>query len=300
MKEITLEELLEAGCHFGHQIIRSNPKARDFVFEARDNIQIIDLGKTKEGLDEAAAYIKDLSAKGGTVLVVGTKRQAQSTIREEVARANEAIKEEAQTVFYITNRWVGGILTNIAEISKNIKKLKDISKMLLDPEEKSKYTKKELGLFDKEKQRLLSLYEGIMEMQKPPTALFIIDSRFEDLAVKEAMRMRTPTVGIVDTNADPALIDWPIPANDDAVGSIKLIVSHIVDAWIEGKNTAKSEKLKVKSEEESKEEKAEVKKSKAKEEKTVAEKVKPAPKKAAKAPEKAKVKRQKSEVKVKS
>jgi len=276
MKEITLEELLEAGCHFGHQIIRSNPKARDFVFEARDNIQIIDLGKTKEGLDEAAVYIKDLSAKGGTVLVVGTKRQAQSTIKEEVARANEVIKEEAQTVFYITNRWVGGILTNIAEISKNIKKLKDITKMLLDPEEKSKYTKKELGLFDKEKQRLLSLYEGIMEMQKPPTALFIIDSKFEDLAVKEAMRMRTPTVGIVDTNADPALIDWPIPANDDAVGSIKLIVSHIMDAWIEGRKKPEAKEVKT-------EEKAEAKKPKAKEEKPAAEKVKPALKKTAKA-----------------
>ncbi|MCL4354740.1 30S ribosomal protein S2 [Patescibacteria group bacterium] len=259
MKEITLEELLEAGCHFGHQIIRSNPKARDFVFEARDGIQIIDLGKTKEGLDEAAAYIKDLSAKGGTVLVVGTKRQAQSTIKEEVARANEAIKEDAQTVFYITNRWVGGILTNISEISKNIKKLKDITKMLLDPEEKSKYTKKELGLFDKEKQRLLSLYEGIMEMQKPPSALFIVDSKFEDLAVKEAMRMRTPTVGMVDTNADPALIDWPIPANDDAVGSIKLIVSHIMDAWIEGKKKAGDVKQKADKESKKTEEKTELK-----------------------------------------
>ena len=257
MKEITLEELLEAGCHFGHQVIRSNPKARDFVFEARDNIQIIDLGKTKEGLDEAAAYIKDLSSKGGTLLVVGTKRQAQGIVREEVQKANEAVANAEQSVFYVTNRWVGGILTNISEISKNIKKLKDLAKMLKDPEEKAKYTKKEIGLWDKEKQRLESLYSGIMEMQKPPTALFIVDSRFEDLAVKEARRMRVPTVAIVDTNADPAIIDWPIPTNDDAVGSIKLIVSYIMDAWIEGKKSLESKAQNSELKKETKEVKAE-------------------------------------------
>lgn len=252
MKEITLEELLEAGCHFGHQVIRSNPKARDFVFEARDNIQIIDLGKTKEGLDEATDYVKELSSKGGILLVVGTKRQAQGIIKEEVERTNQALPDSEQTIFYVTNRWIGGILTNFSEISKNIKKLKDLEKRLKDPEERSKYTKKELGLWEKEKQRLQSLYTGIMEMQKTPTALFIVDSRFEDLAVREARRMRLPTVAIVDTNADPNIIDWPIPANDDAVGSIKLIVSRVMDSWLEGRKKApepKAEKSEIKSEE---------------------------------------------------
>jgi small subunit ribosomal protein S2 len=231
MKEITLEELLEAGCHFGHQVIRSNPKARDFVFESRDNIQIIDLAKTKEGLEEALVYVKELAQKGGSLLVVGTKRQAQQIVEEEVKR----VKHAENNIFYVTQRWVGGILTNTLEISKNIKKLKDITAMLESSSEKAKYTKKELGLFDKERQRLESLYSGISEMLKAPDALFIVDSHMEHLAVKEAIRMRVPTVAIVDTNSDPHLIDYPIPANDDAVGSIKLIVSYVVDAWEEGR-----------------------------------------------------------------
>ncbi|PIZ98108.1 MAG: 30S ribosomal protein S2 [Candidatus Levybacteria bacterium CG_4_10_14_0_2_um_filter_35_8] len=248
MKEITLEELLEAGCHFGHQVIRSNPKARDFVFEARDNIQIIDLAKTKEGLEEAAAYVKELAQRGGFLLVVGTKRQAQQIVEEEVKR----VKHAEGNIFYVTKRWVGGILTNTLEISKNIKKLKEITKMLSDSSEKAKYTKKELGLFDKEKHRLETLYSGIEEIKKTPDALFIIDSHMEHLAVKEAIRMRVPAVAIVDTNSDPKIIDYPIPANDDAVGSIKLIVTYIINAWEEGRKKYQedSEKLRAKSEKE--------------------------------------------------
>jgi len=245
MKEITLEELLEAGCHFGHQVIRSNPKARDFVFEARDNIQIIDLAKTKEGLEEAAAYVKELAQKGGSLLVVGTKRQAQQIVEEEVKR----VKHAEGNIFYVTKRWVGGILTNTLEISKNIKKLKDITKMLSDSSEKAKYTKKELGIIDKEKHRLETLYGGIEEMKKAPDALFIIDSHMEHLAVKEAIRMRVPTVAIVDTNSDPKIIDYPIPANDDAVGSIKLIVAYIISAWEEGRKALEIANQKVKEKE---------------------------------------------------
>lgn len=245
MKEITLEELLEAGCHFGHQIIRSNPKARDFVFESRDNIQIIDLVKTKEGLEEAAVFVKTLASKGSSLLIVGTKRQAQGIVKEEIARAKELLKKEGidseNSLFYIADRWVGGVLTNFSEISKNLKKLKDLTEKVTSEKLQEGYTKKEVGLWDKERQRLEVLYGGIAKMEKTPDALFIIDSHLEDLAVREASRMGVSTVAIVDTNANPENIDYPIPANDDAVGSIKLITSYIIDAWVEGKTHAAKE-----------------------------------------------------------
>lgn len=237
MREITLEELLEAGCHFGHQVTRSNPKARDFIFEARDNIHIIDLAKTKEGLEEAAAFVKALASKeGSTMVVVGTKRQAAPVIDEEMK------KSQGSGLYFITNRWVGGLLTNFQEVSKNFKKLKDITSNLKNEEVKAKYTKKEIGWWDKERQKLESYYAGVCDLQKEPDALFIIDSHLEDLAVREANRMGVITVAITDTNSDPSVIDYPIPANDDAVGSIKLITSYIIDAWIEGREALKKNK----------------------------------------------------------
>lgn len=246
MRQISLEELLEAGCHFGHQVTRSNPKARDFVFEARDNIQIIDLAKTKEGLEEAAEFVKNLGLQGGSLLVVGTKRQARQIIEEEIARAKEVLENDkkpySDKLFYITERWIGGILTNFAEVSKNFKKLKDLKDKLVSSEEKAKYTKKEIGLWEKEKQRLEAFYKGVSEMTGKPDALFIVDSHLEDLAVREAANMNVRTVAIVDTNADPYMIDHPIPANDDAVGSIKLIVSYIMDAYVEGLKAQKPPK----------------------------------------------------------
>lgn len=243
MREISLEELLEAGCHFGHQVTRSNPKARDFIFEARDNIHIIDLAKTKEGLEEAAAFIKDLASKNGVLVVVGTKRQARPIVEEEVKRARSASSGQADgNLFYITNRWVGGLLTNFGEVSKNFKKYADFITDLQDDEVKARYTKKEIGGWEKEKNKLENLYGGVAKITKPPDALFIIDSHLEDLAVREALATCVPTVALVDTNADPAIIDYPIPANDDAVGSIKLIVSFIIDAWIEGRKEAIKQK----------------------------------------------------------
>jgi len=254
MREITLEELLEAGCHFGHQIIRSNPKARDFVFEARDNIQIIDLAKTKEGLEEAAEFIKNVALKGGVLVLVGTKRQAQAIVKEEVERAKELLKkaglDQSHSLFYVADRWVGGLLTNFSEISKNLKKLKDLTEKVNNEKLQEGYTKKEVGLWDKERQRLESLYGGILEIEKTPEALFLIDTHFEDLAVREAIRMGVPTAGIVDTNANPEVIDHPVPANDDAVGSIKLILAYIVDAWVEGQ--IEGSKLKAQKDEENK------------------------------------------------
>lgn len=243
MREISLEELLEAGCHFGHQVTRSNPKARDFVFEARDNIQIIDLVKTKEGLDEAATFVKALGQRSGKLLVVATKKQAKDIVVQEVIRVRELLKNSntanEESLFYITQRWIGGILTNFSEVSKNFQKLTELKDKLSSEEEKAKFTKREIGLWDKERQRLESFYAGIVSMKEKPDALFIVDSHMEDLAVREGISTGVEIVAIVDTNADPFVIDYPIPANDDAVGSIKLIVTHILDAYAEGIKTRK-------------------------------------------------------------
>ena len=294
MREITLEELLEAGCHFGHQVTRSNPKARDFVFEARDNIHIIDLAKTKQGLEEAGVFVKELAERGGTLLVVATKRQAQGIIQEEIKRVKDLFnvegKAENDGLYYVTNRWIGGVLTNLSEVSKNYKKLADLKEKLASAEERAKYTKREVGQWAKEAQRLEALYGGVAQLKEKPDALFIIDSHLENMAVREAANMKVSTVAIVDTNADPHVIDYPIPANDDAVGSIKLITSYIMDAWIEGrknfeaqaqKNAAKeaqaAKNLESKAQNvELKEKKTEAKKTKTK------EKVKTAPKPKAK------------------
>lgn len=240
MREITLEELLEAGCHFGHQVTRSNPKARDFIYEARDNIHIIDLAKTKQGLEEAAAFVKGLAGKGGSLLIVGTKRQAKGIVEEALRGAQG--ENAGEGLYYVTNRWVGGLLTNFSEVSKNFEKLKELTANLKDEEFKKKYTKKEIGLWEKERQKLEGLYGGVATLTKMPDALFIIDSHLEELAVREAVQKGITTVAIVDTNADPDVVDYPIPANDDAVGSIKLIVSYIVDGWIEGRKSLENKK----------------------------------------------------------
>lgn len=226
MREISLTELLEAGCHFGHVATRQNPKAREFIFEERDNVHIIDLAKTKEGLEAAAAFIKALASRGGTIIFVGTKRQAQDIIKENAERAG---------VFYVTRRWVGGTISNFSEVAKNFKKLKDLRERLQNEGEKAKYTKKEVGQWAKELVKLEAFYSGICDLEKLPDALFIVDTHSDALAVKEAAGHGIAVVGIVDTNADPTLVDYPIPANDDAVGSIKLITNYIADAWLEGK-----------------------------------------------------------------
>ncbi|HEX7042689.1 MAG TPA: 30S ribosomal protein S2 [Patescibacteria group bacterium] len=261
MKSISLEELLEAGCHFGHQVTRQNPKAREFVFEARDNIHIIDLGKTKEGLEESAAFILETAKKPeSTLLVVGTKRQAVPIIEEELKRAGGA---EALGIYTVTKRWMGGTLTNTLAIGKNYARLKELKEKLHTDEWKEKYTKKELMLFEREMQKLEAYYGGISTMKKLPDALFVVDTHTEDLAVREARRMGIPVVGIVDTNADPDLVDYVIPANDDAVGSLKLLIGYILDGWAEGKlNLAKqSEKAAKEAKKEEKvEEKGEEKK----------------------------------------
>lgn len=230
MKQITLEELLQAGCHFGHQVNRSNPKANSFIFESRANVHIIDLEQTHKGLIEAAEFVKTLASEGKTMIVVGTKRQAKQVVEEQVARARAVTPD---SIFYITSRWVGGILTNFPEVSKNFKKLSELEN-LVGTEKSKEYTKRELALFDREITKLKNFYEGIRTLKEAPDALFIIDTHFEKTAVNEANRVKIPTVGIVDTNGDPSSVDYAIPANDDAVGSVELLTSYIIDAWIEG------------------------------------------------------------------
>jgi len=231
----------------------ANNNQKYALISVYNKTDIIDLAKTKEGLEEAAIFIKDLAAKGGSLVVVGTKRQAREMVEEEVKRAQTASSEQADgNLFHITNRWVGGLITNFQEVSKNFKKYADFVTDLQDDEVKARYTKKEIGGWEKEKNKLENLYGGVAKISKPPEALFIIDSHLESLAVNEALAKHIPTVALVDTNADPSVIDYPIPANDDAVGSLKLIVSYIIDAWIEGRKEAelkmKNEELRIKKE----------------------------------------------------
>jgi len=253
MKQITLEELLSAGCHFGHQINRSNPKANAFIFESRSNVHIIDLEQTHKGLIEAAEFIKGVAASGGNLVVVGTKRQAKQVVEEQVARARAVTPD---SIFYITSRWVGGILTNFPEVSKNFKKLADLEN-LVNTEKSKEYTKREIALFDREIAKLKNFYEGIRGMKKVPDALFIIDTHFEKTAINELNRVGIKSAGIVDTNGDPSKVDFPIPANDDAVGSVELITSYIIDAWIEGTKEAQKQELRIKNQEDKKKEKEE-------------------------------------------
>lgn len=262
MKTITLEELLEAGCHFGHQVARHNPKSRDFVFEARDNIHIIDLAKTKEHLETASTFIRDLGRKNGTIIIVATKRQAQPIVEEEVKKAIAELTQAGleSGLFYVTKRWIGGTLTNFSELEKNLKKLSDLSEKLKNTSEKAKYTKKELGILEKERQKLENFYAGLSGMKKQPDAIVIVDTHTEHLAVREAMQMHVLTVGIVDTNADPTLIDYPIPANDDAVGSIKILTTYLIDSWVEGKMEELKGKTRDKQEKSVKKEQKEAKK----------------------------------------
>lgn len=277
MRTITLEELLEAGCHFGHQVTRQNPKARDFVFEAREGVHIIDLAKTKEGLEDAATYVKSLAKDGGSMVILGAKRQAAPLVAAEVKRAQDA---GAQGLYSVTARWIGGLLTNFSEVTKNFKRLHTLIDLLGDNAKKSRYTKKELSLFDKEKTKLEKFYGGVSEMTAIPSAVFIIDTHLEDLAVREALNVNIPIVGITDTNADPTMITYAIPANDDAAGSLELIIKYIVDAWIEGSSSKKVEKVEErdkKGEVEKKEAKSEEKKTE--EKKEVKTEKKPAEKK---------------------
>ena len=221
-----IKRLLEAGVHFGHHVSRWNPKMKKFIFGERSNIYIIDLEKTVDYLNQARDFVKDIASKGETVLFVGTKRQAQDLIFAEAQRSG---------MYYIKDRWLGGTLTNFKTIRNSIKRLEGIEAMQKDGTFEA-ITKKEKALLTKEMDKLKKNLQGIVSMKKMPGALFIVDAKKEDIAVKEARKLGIPIVAIIDTNADPDLIDYPIPANDDAMRSIKLLTGLITDSIVEGKH----------------------------------------------------------------
>ncbi|WP_077621942.1 30S ribosomal protein S2 [Sediminibacillus massiliensis] len=225
MAVISMKQLLEAGVHFGHQTRRWNPKMKKYIFTERNGIYIIDLQKTVKKVDEAYQYVKDIAADGGTILFVGTKKQAQESVRDEAIRSG---------MYYVNQRWLGGTLTNFQTIRKRINRLKDIERMEEDGTFDVLPKKEVVGLL-KEKERLVKFLGGIKEMNKLPDALFIIDPRKERIAVAEAHKLKIPIVGIVDTNCDPDEIDYVIPANDDAIRAVKLLTSKMADAVLEAK-----------------------------------------------------------------
>ena len=226
MSVISMKQLLEAGVHFGHQTRRWNPKMAPYIYTERNGIYIIDLQKSVGKVDEAYNAIRDCVANGGKILFVGTKKQAQDSIKNEAERCG---------MYYVNQRWLGGTLTNFRTIQKSIKKLVDIEEMEANGTI-SVYTKKEQALMLKNKEKLENFLGGIKEMKKLPDALFVVDPLEEHNAVAEAKKLGIPVFALIDTNADPRTVDFPIPANDDAVRSIKLLVSLLADAICEGKN----------------------------------------------------------------
>ncbi len=232
----TLQQLLEAGVHFGHKVSRGNPRMKPYIYGARDGVSIIDLTLSEKGLKAAVEYVMDLGKSGGVLLFVGTKKQAQDIVREQAQKLGAP---------YLTHRWIGGFLTNFDEVSKNIKRLKEINEQK-EKGELSKYTKKEQLLIDRRRQQLERDLGGAKELEKLPDAIFLVDAAKEDTAIREAARVGVKIVAIADTNCDPTLIDYPIPGNDDAIKSIKIMVEVIAEAYGEGKKEANTPEVKSK------------------------------------------------------
>ncbi|MBE3555297.1 MAG: 30S ribosomal protein S2 [Thermicanus sp.] len=225
MSVISMKQLLEAGVHFGHQTRRWNPKMAKYIFTERNGIYIIDLQKTVKKIEEAYQFVRDLAGEGGTLLFVGTKKQAQESVKEEAERCG---------MYYVNQRWLGGTLTNFTTIRKRIDRLRQLEEMEQDGTF-DVLPKKEVILLRKEMDRLEKFLGGIKDMAKLPDALFIIDPRKERIAVAEARKLGIPIIAIVDTNCDPDEADYVIPGNDDAIRAVKLITGKLADAVIEGR-----------------------------------------------------------------
>ena len=225
MGVVSMKQLLECGVHFGHQTRRWNPKMKPFIFTERNGIYIIDLQKTVKGLEKAYDFVREISKSGGSLLFVGTKRQAQDPIRDEALKAGQ---------YYINQRWLGGLLTNFTTIRKRVARMGEIQAMDEDGSI-ARYPKKEQTQMHKELAKLEKYLSGIKDMKAMPDALFVIDPRRETIAVTEARKLNIPVIAIVDTNCDPDLIDYPIPGNDDAIRAIELIVGLMANAFIEGR-----------------------------------------------------------------
>jgi small subunit ribosomal protein S2 len=220
-----MKELLEAGVHFGHQTKRWNPKMKEYIFGERNGIYIVDLQKTLRQFQEALQFVEDLAAQGRTILFVGTKRQAQEAVGEEAQRC---------AMPYVTERWLGGLLTNFLTIRKSLERLKELETM--GPEGRhERLTKKEVAHLEKERMKLEKNLRGIKGMKNLPDAVFVIDTRKEAIAVAEARKLKIPVVGIVDTNCDPDEVDYVIPGNDDALRAIRLFAGRLADAVISGR-----------------------------------------------------------------
>jgi small subunit ribosomal protein S2 len=215
---IGVKELLESGVHFGHQTKRWNPKMKQFIFDSRNGIHIIDLSKTLKQLETACDFLANTCRKGGHVLFVGTKKQAQEAVRESAKACGQ---------FYVTERWLGGTLTNFATIKRSIARLKQIEKMETDGSINA-YVKQEQSMIRREAARLVKYFDGIRSMDKFPAAMFVVDIKREHNAVAEARRLKIPLVALVDTNCDPDLVDYPIAGNDDAIRSVRLILTTVV------------------------------------------------------------------------
>jgi small subunit ribosomal protein S2 len=225
MADVSLKELLAAGAHFGHQTRRWNPKMKPYIYGARGGVHIIDLTKTGGLLEAATEFVRKTAANGGTVLLVGTKRQAAPVVRE-VAEANG--------LPYVTERWLGGMLTNFRTIRLQVQRLKKLEAGLESGDLASKYNKKELLDFTNEAEALNRVFGGIKNMDGLPAAVFVVDAPREGIAVAEARKLGLPVIAIADSNADPDLIDYPIPANDDAIKAIRIITGAIAEAASEG------------------------------------------------------------------
>lgn len=225
MSVISMKQLLEAGVHFGHQTRRWNPKMAKYIFTERNGIYIIDLQKTARKIDEAYNYIRDAAMEGKSILFVGTKKQAQESIESEAKRCN---------MFYVSRRWLGGMLTNFSTIRRRVERLNEIDKMEQDGQFEV-LPKKEVINIQKEREKLTNNLGGIREMKNLPGLLFVVDPKKEHLAVDEARKLGIPIVAMVDTNCDPDLIDYVIPGNDDAIRAVKLISSKMADAVLEGR-----------------------------------------------------------------
>lgn len=225
MSVVSMKQLLEAGVHFGHQTRRWNPKMKPFIFTERNGIYIIDLQKTVKMIDTAYDYMKDVAAKGGVVLFVGTKKQAQDSVEEEAVRAGQ---------YYVNHRWLGGTLTNWKTIQSRIARLKELKKMSEDGTF-DVLPKKEVSVLTKQREKLERFLGGIEDMPRIPDVLYIVDPHKEQIAVKEAQKLHIPIVAMVDTNTDPDDVDVIIPSNDDAIRAVRLITAKMADAVIEGK-----------------------------------------------------------------
>ncbi len=224
MSVVTMKQLLEAGVHFGHQTRRWNPKMKPYIFTERNGIYIIDLQTTVRKVDQAYKFVRDIAAKGEKILFVGTKKQAQETVEEEAKRCG---------MYYVNKRWLGGMLTNFQTIKKRIDRLHELERQ----EEEGLFDrlpKKEVSMLLTEKEKLAKFLTGIKDMRRPPSAIWVIDPRKEQIAVLEARKLNIPIIAIVDTNCDPDEVDLVIPGNDDAIRAVRLLTSRMADAVIEG------------------------------------------------------------------